>query len=224
MSSAHSPLPGCLPKAVIFDWDNTLVETWPVIHDALNHTLRAFDKPEWSLDETRQRVRKSMRDSFPALFGDDWQRAGEVFYQRYEEIHAQNLVMAPGAAPLLKRLYGAGIYLSVVSNKKGHYLRKEADALDWRQYFGAMIGASDAERDKPAIDPILMALAPSGRKPGADVWFIGDADIDMECAHAGGCYPVLLRPDPPQNGEFVEYPPAAHFPTCDSLCKFCITL
>ena len=30
------------PKAIIFDWDNTLVNSWPVIADALNYTLETF--------------------------------------------------------------------------------------------------------------------------------------------------------------------------------------
>ena len=137
-----------MPKAVIFDWDNTLVETWPIIHDALNHTLRAFDMEEWTLEETRVRVRKSLRDSFPGLFGDDWEQAGEVFYDRYEEIHARNLTVAAGAPELLRHLAETGVYLCVVSNKKGHYLRKEAEVLNWSDYFGAVIGALDADRDK----------------------------------------------------------------------------
>ena len=61
---------GVGPRAFLFDWDNTLVDSWPIIHDALNVTLTAFGKEPWSLDETRSRVRKSMRDSFPKLFGD----------------------------------------------------------------------------------------------------------------------------------------------------------
>ena len=51
-----------LPKAVIFDWDNTLVDSWPVIHHALNETLEAYGKPLWTLEETKDRVRHSMRD------------------------------------------------------------------------------------------------------------------------------------------------------------------
>ena len=30
-----------LPRAAIFDWDNTLVDTWPVIHESMNATLYA---------------------------------------------------------------------------------------------------------------------------------------------------------------------------------------
>lgn len=216
--------PTKLPRAVVFDWDNTLVDTWPIIHDALNHTFRAFNKPEWSLAETHKRVRQSLRDSFPGLFGDEWERAGEVFYQRYEEIHATNLVVATGAAGLLDELSTRGVYLCVVSNKKGHYLRKEALFLGWDQYFGAIVGAMDAPRDKPAPDPVHMALEPGDIVPSSDVWFVGDADIDMMCAHSAGCYPVLVRASPPIEIEFDAHPPGLHVTDCDTLCKLCKTL
>ncbi|MEK9671490.1 MAG: HAD family hydrolase [Rhodospirillaceae bacterium] len=208
----------------MFDWDNTLVSTWPIIHDALNHTFRAYGKPEWTLEETRLKVRKSMRDSFPAIFGDAWERAGEVFYERYEEIHAIKLAVAPGAEALIDALDGAGVYMAVVSNKKGFYLRREAEHLGWSGHFGAIVGAMDVDRDKPAPDPVAKALLPARIVPGPSAWFVGDSDIDMECAHATGCIPILVRDPPPQTGEFSQFPPAAHFYDCDSLCKFCKTL
>ncbi|HIM41740.1 MAG TPA: hypothetical protein EYM35_02600, partial [Rhodospirillales bacterium] len=88
---------GAGPRAILFDWDNTLVDSWPTIHDALNVTLTAFGKEPWILDETRSRVRKSMRDSFPKLFGDKWRDAGDVFYERYAAIHVDKLRPIDGA-------------------------------------------------------------------------------------------------------------------------------
>ena len=224
MTDSHLPPPLTLPRAVVFDWDNTLVDTWPIIHDALNHTFRAWGLREWTLEETHAKVRKSLRDSFPGLFGDDWEKAGEVFYGRYGAIHAEKLQPAAGAAALLQGLTDAGVYLCVVSNKKGSFLRKEAQALGWTGHFGALVGAMDAPRDKPARDPIDMALHPGGMSAGEGIWFVGDADVDMECAHGAGCYPVLIRPQPPRLDEFVDFPPALHFTDCDSLCKFTQTL
>jgi len=87
----------------------------------------------------------------------------------------------------------AGIYLAVVSNKTGKYLRKEAAHLGWTEHFGRLIGAQDAERDKPAIDPVIMAMEPSGRALGPDVWFVGDAAIDVECARVAGCSAILVH-------------------------------
>ena len=47
-----------------------------------------------------------------------------------------------------------------------------------------------------------------------------DADIDMDFAHRTGCYPVLMREDPPGREEFCNFPPSQHFENCMALCKF----
>ena len=54
--AANDP-PG-LPRAILFDWDNTLVDTWPVIHDSMNVTLTHMGWEPWTMDETRARVRR----------------------------------------------------------------------------------------------------------------------------------------------------------------------
>ena len=208
------------PQAILFDWDNTLVDSWPVIQDALNVTLEAYGLEPWSLEETRGRVRKSMRDSFPDLFGAEWEEAGAVFYERYEAIHTEQVVPLPGVSEALEALWATEVYLGVISNKKGDFLRAEARHLGWDGYFGAMVGAFDAERDKPAADVIKMALQGSGIDVGLDVWVAGDADIDLECAHNAGCTPILVRDSPPGPGEMDSHPPARHFPGCDALCKY----
>ena len=71
--------------------------------------------------------------------------------------------------------------------------------------------------DKPAVAPVEMALAGSGVSRGADVWFVGDTDIDMICAVNAGCTPILLRADPPGRGEFVTGCPARHVESCANL-------
>lgn len=162
------------PRAVIFDWDNTLVNSWLCIQESFNRTFRHFGMPDWSLDDTRANVARSLRDSFPAMFGARWEEAREVFYRSFEDIHLSHLRPLPGAGAMLAELEAAGIYLAVVSNKVGDYLRTEAAALGWSGHFGRLVGATDAEADKPHPAPVRLALAPSGLAPGADVWFVGD--------------------------------------------------
>lgn len=212
------------PRAIIFDWDNTLIDSWHAIQDAQNHTLEAFGLEPWTLEETRQRVRGSMRDSYPTLFGKRWREAGEVFYRRFQERHMQTLQALPGAEAMLRELVEGGFYLGVCSNKKGDYLRQEAEHLGWSGLFGRIVGAFDAGRDKPAPDPVLLALEGSGIAPGPDVWFAGDADIDLECATNAGCVPVLVRTDPPGIQEFAPHPPALHVDGCMTLSKVLMNL
>ena len=216
------------PQAIIFDWDNTLVDSWPVIGDALNTTLKAFGHHPWTDAEVRTRVRKSMRESFPELFGDRWQDAADVFYERYGAIHAQLIEPIPGIDAMLSQLTDMGIYLAVVSNKTGDFLRTEADHLGWQGHFGRLVGAYDAKRDKPATEPVHMALEGGPRFDGprntGDVWFAGDTDIDMECAINANCLPVLLRQNAPEKGEFDIFSPRYHFQTGQELCKQLLTL
>jgi phosphoglycolate phosphatase len=208
------------PRALLFDWDNTLVDSWSAIHHALKATFEAMGRQPWTLDETRARVRRSARESFPALFGARADEAAEIFYRTFENEHLANLCAREGADLLLHGLAeGALYYLAVVSNKRGDLLRREAAHLGWDKYFGRLVGALDAARDKPAVEAVEMALAESGHTPGPQVWFVGDTNIDMQCAVEAGCLPVLLRPDPPQHGEFEGAAPRIHVASCAHLLE-----
>lgn len=192
------------PHAILFDWDNTLVDNWPAIHDALNTTFAAMGHELWTFEQTRERLRRSLRDSFPEMFGEKWHQARDVFYARFEEVHLERLVPMAGSREALAWLAGEDIYLALVSNKTGEYLRKEAAALGWQDYFGQIIGATDAPADKPAPEPVHMALAGSGITAGPDVWFIGDAAVDVQCALAAGLTPVALE-SPEIRAELVRH-------------------
>jgi len=198
------------PKAIIFDWDNTLVDTFPTIHAALNIVQAAMGVEKWTLEEAHIKVRQSVRDVFPVMFGDRWEEAREIFYRAFEEVHLRELRTLPGAVDLFDHLQDADIALAVVSNKTARYLRREADHLGWTRYFHRVIGATDAPRDKPAPDPVHLCLEGTGISAGTDVWFVGDTDIDLECAHHAGCHPILVRANPPQPGEFAAFPPVLH--------------
>ncbi|MDF3074237.1 MAG: Phosphoglycolate phosphatase [Alphaproteobacteria bacterium] len=198
------------PKAMVFDWDNTLVDTFPTIHAALNVVQEAMGVEKWTLEEAHVKVRQSVRDVFPVMFGDRWEEAREIFYRAFEDVHLRELRVLPGAEDLFDHLRAAGVTLSVVSNKTARYLRREAEHLGWSARFHRVVGATDAARDKPAPDPVHLSLQGAGVMAGPEVWFVGDTDIDLECAHHAGCVPVLVRKSPPLPGEFPAFPPILH--------------
>ncbi|MDH5187500.1 MAG: HAD family hydrolase [Rhodospirillaceae bacterium] len=204
------------PKAIIFDWDNTLVDTWVVIHDALNATFNDWGMEKWTIEETKTRVAHSMRDSFPSIFGDDWERAGKEFYGHFEKNHLERLTPLPNAESVVGELFEIGIHMAIVSNKTGRLLRLEVEHLGWDKIFKSVVGSLDAAHDKPAPDPVLLALAGSTINPGNDVWFVGDAAIDMQCAKNSGCFGILVHKNPPKIAEFGDFMPDFH---TDELCS-----
>jgi phosphoglycolate phosphatase len=208
------------PCAMIFDWDNTLVDSWPTIHAANNAALMAMGHEAWSIDETKSRVRKAMREAYPELFGDRWQEARDIFYAHFRETHLRELAAIDGRRDMLGAIAAAGIYMGIVSNKDGALLRAEVEHLGWGSFFGAVIGAGDAPRDKPAPDPRHLSLEPTIYSSDRLVWYVGDTDIDMECAAAAGVVPVLLRAKPPEAGEFGGCAPELIFANGENLCAF----
>ncbi len=191
------------PRAIIFDWDNTLVNTWPVIHQALNETFAEMGREPWTIETVKERVARSMRDSFPLVFGHDWQKAADIYQARFRAIHLERLEALPGAEEMLAWLSTKPVYLAVASNKKGINLRKETAHIGWDRYFSKVIGADDTAKDKPAADPVHAALDGAPIAAGNEVWFVGDSAIDMECAHAAGCVPVFYGELP---GKPLNYP------------------
>jgi phosphoglycolate phosphatase len=175
---------------LLFDWDNTLVDGWIGITAALNAAFDAFEKPRWTVIETRSRVRVALKESFPVMFGDAWEHARDIFYDRFRSDHLANVTPMPGAAEAL--LAGAAWPRGVVSNKAGNYLRAEVLHLGWSEHFTAVVGAGDASADKPSPEPILMALNSMGFSASRDVWYLGDTALDMQAARAAGVTAVLV--------------------------------
>ena len=205
------------PAAILFDWDNTLVDTWPCIGRATNITLEAMGLEPWTPEEIRTRVAGSLRDTFPKIYGNRWEEARDIYYQAFTDVHLEMLVPLPNAEDVLRVCKALEIYLGVVSNKTGKYLRAEAEHLGWTPYFGRLVGAQDAERDKPEPDPIHLALLQNNVKAGPEVWYVGDAPIDVICGQNAGCSTVLVGTKTAENSD--EAHPDATIPDCAALCE-----
>jgi phosphoglycolate phosphatase len=204
------------PTVLLYDWDNTLVDGWAGITAALNAVFGTFAMPAWSVADTRERVRVSLRDSFPVMFGAEWERARDIFYASLQAQHLNHVTPMPGAAEALAA--GAPWPQGVVSNKAGKFLRAEVAHLGWAGYFASVVGAGDAAADKPDPAPILLALDHLGRAAGRSVWYLGDTALDMVAARAAGVTAVLIG-DASHDGGIDRARPDIHFPSALDLAS-----
>jgi len=189
--------PKRLPRAVLFDWDNTLIDSWRVTYEALNTALEGVGKRALTLEEFSKNPHLSIRDAAPTLFGDAAADEGELlFYEAVQRLHLEQMITLEGVEPLLKELRKRNIYVGVVSNKDGNILRKEIEHLGWGPHFHRVVGSRDAEADKPSHHPVVAALHESMIDPGHDVWFVGDSVVDVQCARASGCIPIVVGEGP----------------------------
>ncbi|MBR72493.1 MAG: HAD family hydrolase [Rhodospirillaceae bacterium] len=196
------------PKAVIFDWDITLVDSVKAIHGSLKQTFIEFGNPSqaWSIDDVLEWLRKSMRVSFKDLFGDQAKEAADYFYIQYRNNHLKKVNLMPNALETLKFLKGCNVKLFVVSSKKGELVRAEASTLKIQNYFSRIVGSSDAIEDKPAKGSMDFAIEKHNITLQNDVWYVGDCGIDVVCARNSGCYSIIIGKAPALVGETIHKP------------------
>lgn len=208
-----------LPQAVFFDWDGTLVDTLPWLLTAHNHVRQHLALAPWSVEEFKHFIRYSSRELYGPLYGDRAEEALQTLRVFMEANHLANLQVLPDSLDLLECLSGCGIPAGIVSNKRHEFLLREIAHLGWEHLSRVSIGAGVAGKDKPAADPLLMALAQCGLQPGAHIWYVGDSETDMLTAEAAGCTAVLVRHNHDNEHLIEKHNPAWVFDDCRAICK-----
>ena len=180
------------PEAVFFDWDGTLVDTFPLLYNAYNHTRQTLGHKPWSVQEARKNIRLSGRDAFPVIFGEQAGKASDIYYEYVRSHHLDDLKTQEGANKLLENIAARNIPIGVISNKKHDILLSEIESLGWHEFFATVIGAGKADKDKPDSAPVFLALEEINQKAGEHIWYIGDTSEDMHCAKISGVKAIFV--------------------------------
>ncbi len=207
------------PQAVVFDWDNTLVDSWLLIHEALNFTFKKFGKETWSLEKTKIKIHRSIKDTLPILFQDDWQDAVKIYRNYYESIQ-RNLKPFDYAEETLRALHSRKIPICIVTNKKNHLIDNEIKMFGWEKYFEYVVASGDLELDKPSPIGVNFVLEKIHKTPSKDIWFVGDSVTDMETAYNSGCLPVFFGEDDYESDRYKNCRPKVYFPDHKSLSNY----
>lgn len=209
------------PKAIIFDWDDTITNNWWRVFWSMNKTLQHMGYDKWSEEEALRRLGASGRDVFPRIFGNNWQKGSDTYYKFLDETLKDAPEPIDGAVEAINILADkTDIQLAVLSNKRGDLLRDEVKKLGLNSRFFAVIGAGDCERDKPSLVALQKILKHGGLQAGAAIWFAGDSHTDMECAHSGGCTAVMIETKKPPEDMLSGIEPHANFINCLDMARF----
>lgn len=205
-----------MSKVILWDWDNTLADTFGAIFAAQNEARIRYGLMPWTREESKAAMNTSGRNLIKDVFGAD--KAAEVrayFLSRYAE-HADALELKSGAKEVLQTAKELGYINVLASNKAGPILRNEVQAMGLTAYFDRLIGAEDTDNDKPskaftdsALDEIDVQTLIS----------VGDGKADIQMAHnyVGGIgILVWTNPDGP---EFNEIKPDYAANTLNDVCE-----
>ena len=175
--------------AVVFDWDNTLVDTQDNISNAIKHTLDLMGSGSKVVDRNSHESRKSYMVN---LFGDQWKKANQIYQKYLDNALLQNITLNEGVEKMLQTLKSHNIYLAIVSNKKNTNLRQEVAYFKLDSYFERIVGSCDTAEDKPSATPLLFSLEESTLPVNREnVFFVGDSITDILCAQNANCLPIV---------------------------------
>ena len=197
-------------KYVVFDWDGTLVNTYPVISAAYENVFKILGLPLIPYDEIK-RITSTLqnKDTLGYIFGDRKEEAEVAYYKYIDEYHVSKLETMPNAEKLLRFCMDKGIKCYLITNKKRKFFLEESNKVDFTKFFTNIVAAGDFEEDKPHILATYAVF--SGDKPDADeILVVGDGSADYKVARTyddsdkkAKC--VIYDPDDKYKGEDPDY-------------------
>jgi 2-phosphoglycolate phosphatase len=187
-----APIPAH-PRAVVFDLDGTLLDSYAAIHECLGLVLAAFGRPPVTPDETRRMVGHGLEVLVARAVGEANVAEGvRIFRERYERVGPETSVLLPGADAVTRRLVEAGIPIAIASNKPARFSREILGRLGILSRFAFVGGPDEGFPPKPAPHMVFMALSTMGAK-GSESVYVGDMPIDVATARAAEI-PVVVVP------------------------------
>lgn len=176
-------------RAVLFDLDGTLVDTMEDIAGAANYALAALGRAPDPLEAFRSRVGwgigVTMEKSLPGEPAERIAQGLALFREEYGRHPCVRTTPYPGIPALLERLARAGKELYVYTNKPEEQARRIADRLFGPDRFNGIFGAVPQRPLKPHPEGIQAVLETLGH-PAEELAYVGDSEVDMETAAAGG--------------------------------------
>jgi phosphoglycolate phosphatase len=185
-----------LPKAVFFDWDGTLVDSFAFLHAAHNHARTSLGMEPFSLKDFEGYFGQPREILYTKIYGEHRDKAKAYFEEFVFNHYAEHLKPLDGAKEVLDWFKGAGIPMGVVSNKKRELIEAEIVNYGWDDYFIALVGAAEASSDKPSPAPLALAVERGGLDVSPEeVWYVGDTENDLGCGNDFGAVCVFIESD-----------------------------
>ncbi|MFO0927337.1 MAG: HAD-IA family hydrolase [Gemmataceae bacterium] len=191
-ASPRLTLPAGL-RAVLFDLDGTLVDSYPAIAASVNHVRGLHGLPPLSVAEVTRHVGHGPHHLLDHTVGVGEVDANVAAYRAHHpSVLRSGTTLLPGARAALAALHARGLKLGVCSNKPVDFTRELVAYLGIGDLLDLALGPEDVGRHKPAPDMLLLAMHRLGVRPD-ETLYVGDMTVDVETARAAGV-PVWVVP------------------------------
>ena len=176
-------------RALIFDFDQTLVDSTGPVARCINYALSSMGRPAVSEAVARNTIGLTLVDAFRRLTNDEDPSASDEFRHHFhtaaDTIVVGETQLIEGVEPALSRLASVGLSMSIVSTKRRDRIEAILMRLGIVEMFEIVLGGNDVARHKPDPEGILGAIQRLDVELH-EVVYVGDHVVDGGAATAAG--------------------------------------
>jgi HAD superfamily hydrolase (TIGR01509 family) len=195
------PLRGRGIRAVLFDLDGVLIDSYEVWFHLTNGAAQDLGYPEISRKLFAECWGQGIEADVARFYPDHTIAELERYYGEHFIDHSRHLDVDREAPRVLDELRSSRVGTAVITNTPSPIARGILEAAGLA--VDVLVGGTDVPRPKPAPDMVQRACEVLGVAL-ADAVVVGDTRFDLEAAEAAGVRTVGLRIDGDQRIERLE--------------------
>lgn len=170
-------------KAVIFDLDGVLLDTWHVAELAFTNAYREIvGTGVPPLEAFRSLQGRGFSQILRSLGLPDAMH--QIFIRESRQLVPETRIY-PGILAVLENLHSSSIRLAVATGKDGFRAREVLEFHNISKYFSLIVGSDDVTRSKPAPDMLYRILNYFDIAPQSAI-FVGDSVADIQAGRNAG--------------------------------------
>ena len=187
---------GCRVTAVsaaVFDLDGTLIDSAPDIAAAVNKIMIRLAQKQLPVEYVETFIGDGSRSMLSRILDDQGIKHTDSqlddylreYMRLYEQEPTSRTLFFPRVRRDLDLLRQNGLKLGICTNKPHVLTMLVLKSLKIDHLFDFVLGADAAPRRKPHKQHLLSVIEGLGITPD-DAVYVGDTDIDLECAKSAG--------------------------------------
>ena len=188
--------PSAPPRGILFDLDGTLLDTAPDMGAALTSLRAEHGLPPLAHADMRPHVSRGANALVRLGLGESAASEHAARRERFLSIYQTRVAVDtrpfPEVDALLNELDQRRIPWAIVTNKPSHLTQLVLQSLNFGRNAKIVLCGDSLSQRKPSPMPLLHAARVMEVAP-AECLFLGDAECDMQAAHAAGMVALGAR-------------------------------
>jgi len=174
-------------RAVVFDWDLTLWNSWDIHMALMNQTAEALGYPQPTTADLGVEYSRPFLEHLAWFFPGDQEIVLETYMSYYHAVVWQEQRLYPGILELIKRFKDKAYRTAILSDKRQDFGVPEFESSGLGGLIDRSVFFADGMLPKP--DPAgLQDVMESLEVSPEECLFIGDSYRDIECAKRAGAW------------------------------------